>query len=562
MSRRVAPVIRSPTQPLKKLNDAGEVTGKIEIPKREESEREASFKLVKTDAPIETKLPQKLIEKTTVRTSEPVVTPIKRVAPTVTKIEPAVTPVQQPRAATPPPQEPEPIKDIEQEEKDDSQPDDEPDDLDEKAQEAITAFGQAQKLNQQKDYKRAIEQYDIAVVATSNIAALREIHAKSLFMRGQAKKQNNELTKAIDDFNLAIKHGQHEERINIYQYYNVRGNTYNLMGKLDDAIKDYNKVIQLLENSSEKLVLFGVYHNRGLANLDTKRCTPAIDDFTKALTYLSDDELIEKGIDTWYQLARAYHLKNELDNAIQYYTRVSRIDASFKMASYHLGHLLYDKGDHEQALESFSRSIDKEPNDYISLFNRGMCNKYLSNFDEALEDFEKAVQENPTFAKSNVELAKAYQQRDGEKADFNRILDLYDTARANMDGLTDEESAQILFERGIVLNKLGKFEAAADSFSLAVCIDDSFVDALFNRGQIYGHELHKYEEALGDFDTVLNLNPNDVDALIERGILFLRTDNVAMAQKDLDRILKIDSSNAKAKQLNDYIQELSNPTNE
>src|SRR3989338_5012517 len=98
MSRRVAPVIRSPTQPLKKLNDAGEVTGKVEIPKREESEREATFKLVKTDAPIENKLPQNLIEKTTVRTSEPVVAPVKRVAPTVTKTETRTeTPIQPPK---------------------------------------------------------------------------------------------------------------------------------------------------------------------------------------------------------------------------------------------------------------------------------------------------------------------------------------------------------------------------------------------------------------------------------------------------------------------------------
>lgn len=138
------------------------------------------------------------------------------------------------------------------------------------------------------------------------------------------------------------------------------------------------------------------------------------------------------------------------------------------------------------------------------------------------------------------------------------MMELYDLAVSHVETdpfLTDEDAAKIYFERAVLLNKQQKFEEAVKDFTSAISRDDQLLDAYFNRGIVYSHELKQYEEALADFDRVLNIDANDVGALIERGILFLRTDHLDKALQDFLRAQAIEPDNAAAQKLIDYSRE-------
>ncbi|KAL0479732.1 hypothetical protein AKO1_007558 [Acrasis kona] len=447
--------------------------------------------------------------------------------------------------------EPEPVKDDEEEEVEQEQDDSEdPDDVDDKAQEAITAFSSAQKQSQQKNYSAAIDLYNTAVSATKDVSALREIYAKSLFMRAQAKKSNQDIDGAIKDFTDAIQSAKKVDSIKIHQYYNSRANAYNTLDKLDEAIKDYNKVIKLLpDDESNKSLLFAVYYNRGVANSGSKRYTPAIDDFKKSLSYLDDEEVIEKGVDPIYQLARCHHFRNEVDEAIQQYQRVSRIDSQYLYTSYHLGHLLYNQGRYDEAMHSFASAIEKNPDDVISMFNKGMCNKFLGNKEDAIEDFKGAISIQPKFLQSHLALVNTLPAGDSS------IVSVLDGAINVVDDDSDPELASgLYFERGLLQSRNEKHQDAVQDFTSAIKLNPTMIDSIFNRGLLYNRQLGQYEQALSDFDTVLNIDPNDDGALTERGLLFLKLNHLDKALSDFERLQRIEGQEETAQGLIDYVK--------
>jgi tetratricopeptide (TPR) repeat protein len=313
------------------------------------------------------------------------------------------------------------------------------------------------------------------------------------------------------------------------------------------------------KNSNDVRLLFhSTYHNRGLAHVSSKRLTSAVQDFERAISYLQENEIADRGLDTVYQLARANHEYRDFNQAIDWYRRVVSINSSYSQASYFLGHLLYDKGQFKEAISSFNKAIAKDTNDHISLFNRGMCYDQLEKHVESKTDFENVIKLNANFSKAYVELAKCLYKSEGEHVDSRRILELFEKAAElsiTDEQITKQESARIFFDRGVLLNNHGIQEEAIDSFTQAIQLDSKLLDAYFNRGIIY-REMNDFELALVDFDQVLVLDPCDVGALTERGLIFLRTNHLERALNDFLLILQINPNSESAQQLIDYTQEV------
>ena len=72
------------------------------------------------------------------------------------------------------------------------------------------------------------------------------------------------------------------------------------------------------------------------------------------------------------------------------------------------GEIRYAKGDFADALTSFSRAIELNPNYAIAYNNRGLIKKKSNDLEGALADYNKAIELDP-------ELASAYKNRAGVK---------------------------------------------------------------------------------------------------------------------------------------------------
>jgi tetratricopeptide (TPR) repeat protein len=63
-----------------------------------------------------------------------------------------------------------------------------------------------------------------------------------------------------------------------------------------------------------------------------------------------------------------------------------------------------------------------------------------------------------------------------------------------------------LYNKGVTLSNIGKYEEAITLFDMALEINPHFVDAMYNKADALG-ELGKYEEALEWTEKALTLKP-------------------------------------------------------
>jgi tetratricopeptide (TPR) repeat protein len=90
---------------------------------------------------------------------------------------------------------------------------------------------------------------------------------------------------------------------------------------------------------------------------------------------------------------------------------------------------------------------------------------------------------------------------------FDAALDSYNLALAAAPG-----APTILNSKGVLLCSMGRYEAALDSFAAALAAQPDFVDSIVNRG-IALASLNRHQAALDSFDQALALRPDHRDAL-------------------------------------------------
>lgn len=449
------------------------------------------------------------------------------------------------------------------------------DESEKQAEVALKAFNRASQLMSQKHYTEAIEQFDKAIEATKLYKDFLEIRTKSTFMRGQTYMIVGDKTAAIDDYIEAIslaqllKEQQPEVTIKLSNYYVALGNLLNHDDQFERAVEEYSEGINWLEkDSADLLTCTAAYYNRGMAFLSLERLDEAREDFQKAIDFINEDPTGNKQIliDSYYHLARCYHLANDSNKALECYNIiVTEIDPDHILSNFHRARILYyDENDFRGAIRSFDRVLAANTTDDSSYYNRGMAYKFLEEWDKAVHDFKSAVECNDKFMKAYVELARSTVNRDGEATDDNDILLYYDRAlyllennkvEQNVPSLSRTEIAQLYFERGVLLNKQGRYHDAIKDYDKCCELDRLHEEAYFNRGVIFSRQLKQPEKAFKDFEHVLKF-AEDVPTLTERAVLNISLNNFEAARTDLNRVLELEPDNEVGYGLLEYVLSL------
>ncbi|MBD2015204.1 CHAT domain-containing protein [Microcoleus sp. FACHB-53] len=132
--------------------------------------------------------------------------------------------------------------------------------------------------------------------------------------------------------------------------------------------------------------------------------------------------------------------------------------------------------------------------DYVrAIASRGETYRLVKRYDEALADFDRAIELDPNYAFAFASRGETY-----------RLLGQYDKALADFDRAIDLDSYYTfaLASRGWVYMALNCYNEALADFDRAIELDPNYVFALSNRGEIY-RLLGHYNEALADFDKAI-----------------------------------------------------------
>lgn len=232
------------------------------------------------------------------------------------------------------------------------------------------AYKSGLDLLQKMDCKRAIVQF------TNSIN--KEPTAKAYAKRGEANYSCGFMSKAMSDYNSAIK----LDPKNLDAYYG-RSRLYSTKKNFDGAIKDLSKALNISPNYIEAL------GDRGMLYKEKGNLEAAVDDFSKAVV------LGPKHRWPYVQRGLIYMDMNKHDEAIADFEQIVKLDPK-NSDSYEMRGKAYEKkGDYKKALEDFSEVIKLSP-DYAGGY---VCRSRV---------YEKLEGKDSGNAKADRELAKKH----------------------------------------------------------------------------------------------------------------------------------------------------------
>lgn len=189
--------------------------------------------------------------------------------------------------------------------------------------------------------------------------------------------------------------------------------------------------------------------------------------------------------------------------------------------------------DFEKAKQNFLKCLDVDQSDYSSLYNVVYCFEFLEDFDGAIHFLNEYLERNPYCEVAWHQLGKMYTNKDMLK----EALAAYDFAI-----ISDESFLGAYFEKGKILEKLGKYNLAIESYETTLAIDDPTSHAYLRIG--------KCHEKLGNDDLAKYFYYNTVheDPLLDKGWLaitefYAKLKDYGKAQHYINKAINIDGEN-------------------
>jgi tetratricopeptide (TPR) repeat protein len=157
------------------------------------------------------------------------------------------------------------------------------------------------------------------------------------------------------------------------------GNKAMLARKYDEAIKDFNKVLEI--DSLNSIALY----NRGLSYIYLENYKAALTDFDKVITIDSTnaDAFNSRGLVHGF-LEQGELALSDFNSAIKY-------DSNFSMAYFNRGNININLGNKDEAMKDFNKSLELDSSNPAVFFQRGNLYYSAEEYQKALKDFDKAV---------------------------------------------------------------------------------------------------------------------------------------------------------------------------
>ncbi|MBF0194977.1 MAG: tetratricopeptide repeat protein, partial [Magnetococcales bacterium] len=359
----------------------------------------------------------------------------------------------------------------------------------------------AQNVNR---HELAIEQFLKAIEIDNSRALLHYNLATSLYTLGQRdaaikalkfalekEPENSQVTNFLNFvLNNSIQKNDNGNREDVSQEALQQGISFHQSGRIDNAIKCYQKSLKYNPENSAAI------SNMGVA-LQTKG------DFKQAIAYYQKALSINPNdAESNSNLGVALQELNQLDNAINSYKKAIAINPNFDDAYFNLGNILKTQGKLEQATASYQKAISINPSLADAHYNLGNVMRDQGVLDAAVNSYKKAIFIKADYAEALSNLGAILTEQGNvseavtciQKAIY--IKPAYAAAHNNL---------------GITLRKQGRLDESAISLNKAIAYQPDFSDALHNLGNIC-QDQGNLAEAITYYKKAISIKPDYVES--------------------------------------------------
>lgn len=160
-----------------------------------------------------------------------------------------------------------------------------------------------------------------------------------------------------------------------------------------------------------------------------------------------------------------------------------------------------ERGRYEQALEDYSKALELHPRDALTYHNRGYVRMKMGRHLEAVEDYNKSIEYDPFNALTYLNRGYIWRLEGDHPralADYTRSIEL------------DDRDAQAYTNRGYIRYRQGDLAGAEKDYNRAVALDPADAQTYFNRSFVR-REMARYGEAMAD-----DLRAGELDPRFDR----------------------------------------------
>lgn len=199
------------------------------------------------------------------------------------------------------------------------------------------------------------------------------------------------------------------------------------------------------------------------------------------------------------------------------------------------GNRKIETGNYEEAGKDFEQALSIQSGNKPAL-NGKITSLYLQGRTrEATRDIDKAIENSPGYGDFYFTRGMISNQRNNYRRaleDFNRAIDL------------EPSNLSIIYlNRGITRLNLNELQSALMDFEMAIDHNPQNIAAYNYRGMI-NYRNNQYEAAIEDFNNVITISPTNDVAHYNRGMAFLRKGDTMEACADFHRACQLGNRNA------------------
>lgn len=232
-----------------------------------------------------------------------------------------------------------------------------------------------------------------------------------------------------------------------YHPYVVLGNAYFSKRNFPDAIKNFDKAIEL---NNEKIEL---YMNRGFSKIQAGGLKEALDDYNHILRIKPDhvSANTNRGI---------IHMRlGDKEKALEDFNRALTLNPKDVVSLIQRSQLYFDMNNINEAFRDLDKAISIKPRSAAAYSKRGFFYAQTGNYEEALKDLAKAVKINPGNSDIYLNLANTkllMGNPEGALKDLNKVIEI------------NPNNGSAYGNRGVVKMRLGMRKEACKDFNKAL----------------------------------------------------------------------------------------------
>ncbi len=270
------------------------------------------------------------------------------------------------------------------------------------------------------------------------------------------------------------------------------------LGRLDEAIAQYQKALEIRPNYMEAHI------NLGIAMGQRGRPDEVIAHYRKALEIKPGSAIAQNN------LGAILVSRGRPAEAVPYYQQALKIDPDYVQARVNLASALATVGRFDEAIAEYRKALGFQPDNATACNNLGAALVHQGRLAEAVPYYQQALKIDPNYLQAHVNLASALAilgRLDEAIVQYRKALEIQpDNAETHAD------LGSVLFRQGRMAEALPHFRKTVEISPNAATFQNNLGVVLANQGCL--------EEALIHFRRALEIQPDHAEA--HKNVAWLR----------------------------------------